>query len=101
MAAPTPAPEQNPNDVGTFVSGTAIGFVMASPTEVAAITRQMKSGSVGNLNRKFIDDLLAIKLLAPQESASLLIQPVPMIMNFVSSLRHELVMSYYLQQENR
>ena len=100
MAA-APTPEQNPNDVGTFVSGTAIGFVMASPTEVAAITRQMKLGSATNMSRKFIDDLLAIKLLAPQESAALLIQPVPMIMTFVSSLRHELVMSYYLQQENR
>lgn len=95
--ATTPA-EPNPNDVGTFVSTTAIGFVLATVEETAFITKQMKTGSVKDMTRRFIDDLLVIKLLAPTESAGLLIHPVPLIQNFVSGLKHELLMAYYLQQ---
>ena len=93
--------EPNPNDVGVFVSNVAVGFVLADPKLTALITKQMKTGSVKDMNRKFIDDLLTIKLLAPAESAELLIHPVPMIQGFVSGLRTELVMNYYLQQGER
>lgn len=99
MAA-TPT-EANPNEVGTFVSQTAIGFVLASPEETARLTRQLKTGSVTDMTRQFVDDLLAIKLLAPTESAGLLIHPMPMIQSFVRTLRQELVMGYYLQQGER
>lgn len=101
MVATPPAPESNPNNVGVFVASTAIGFVLANPTDAARILKQLKTGSAKDMNRKFVDDLLAIKLLAPTESASLLIQPVPLIQNFVAGLRQELVMAYYLQQGDR
>jgi hypothetical protein len=100
MAA-TPIPEANPNEVGTFVSSIAIGFVLASPEETARIAARLKTGSVTDMTRLFVDDLLAIKLLAPTESAGLLIHPVPMIQTFVRTLRQELVMNYYLQQGER
>ncbi len=99
MAAPTPEP--NPNDVGTFISSTAIGFVLASPDETARYAKALHTGSVKDMNRTFIDNLLAIKLLAPTESESLLIHPIPLIQTFVASLRQELVMAYYLRQEER
>lgn len=100
MAA-TPTPEANPNDVGTFVSQTAIGFVLASPEETLRLTRQLETDSVTDMTRQFVDDLMVIKLLAPTESAGLLIHPVPMIQSFVRTLRQELVMAYYLQQGER
>lgn len=99
-ATPTPA-TTNPNDVGTFVSTTAIGFTLAGPEAVARITRELKTGSVKDMTRRFVDDLMTIKLLAPTESADLLIHPVPLIQTFVSGLRRELVMAYYLQQGER
>lgn len=100
MAA-TPTPEPNPNEVGTFVSTTAVGFVQASPKEMLAIHKQLKLGSVKDMNRKFVEDLIAIKLLAPTESAGLLIQPAPLIQTFASRLRQELLMAYYLQQREQ
>lgn len=100
MATRTPQ-DPNSNDVGTFVSTTAIGFVLASAEETAAITKQMKIGSAKGMTRRFVDDLLVIKLLAPSESSGLLIHPVPMIQNFVSGLKNELLMAYYLQQGER
>lgn len=101
--APTPGPmaETDHNDVGVFVSNVPIGFVLASPADAARIQQQLKLGSVKEMTRQFVDDLIAIKLLAPTESAALLIQPVPLIREFVSSLRRELVMNYYLQQGDR
>lgn len=96
MAATPTTP--NPNDVGIFVSPTAIGFTLASPETMARVMKQLKTGSVKDMNRTFVNDLMVLKLLAPTESADLLIHPVPLIQTFVSGLRQELVMAYYLQQ---
>lgn len=98
---PTPATETNPNDVGVFVSNTAIGYVLADPVDAARMTQALKNGSVAEMDKRFVNNLLILKLLAPTESAELLIYPVPMIRDFVATLRQELVLSYYLRQEDR
>lgn len=88
------------NNVGTFVTSAAIGFVQANPADMVALNAALKANG-SKLTKRFLDNLLTIKLLAPTESQDLMIQPTPQIEQFVASLRSNLVLKYYFTEVTR
>ena len=100
---PTPTPPEAPqpanvNDVGVFVSLIPVGYREPAHDEVRRIqdyARQLTQGTDVSLLR----NLLMIKLLAPQESADLIIYSVPMAAEFIGRLRTTLAMRYYTMGE--
>lgn len=95
--APTPAPKRDFNDVGTFVSSVAVGFVLATERDMVQINQALRANG-SKLTKTFLDNLLTIKLLAPDESRDLMIQPTSQIQSFVSSLRQGLLLKYYFME---
>jgi len=94
--APTPAPilEPNTNDVGLFVSTTPIGYLEPN-AEVAKRILSHVQALTKEVSRHFLQDLLTIKMLVPEESKDLVIYNVPMAVDFIGRLREQLVMKYY------
>ena len=100
MAARRTSQQQTPPatemvELGTFVSATPVGYVACSAQEIEAITRLIRHTTVGEVNKAFFNNLLIIKTLAPEASRDLLVYPTPMVIDFVSKLRHRLALTYY------
>ena len=92
----TPAqPTAQPTDPGVFVSNIPVGFVAPSPEDIARIDRLMRSLPTSATDARFFNNLLTIKMLAPEESRELLIYPSAMVVDFVNRLRQTLTMTYY------
>lgn len=91
----TPPTSPSPEEIGTFVSTTPIGFVTPTDTEVRAILRAARAPTLTD-GGAFYRDLLVLKQLAPEQTRNLLVYPAPMVLRFVNQLRDRLVMQYYL-----
>lgn len=95
MAARQQQPQAEPFDPGTFVSTIPVGYVNADPAERRRIDEMMRALPQTEISRPFLHNLLMIKTLAPEQSRDLLVLPVPMVVDFVKTLKEKLVATYY------
>jgi hypothetical protein len=100
MADVTPTSDPIPRDLGIFVSTSPVGFLEPCPDTVQQIRAYLTTVSK-TIPRQMLNDLLVIKLLAPEASRDLVIYNLPMATAFLGQLRQQLVMAYYQEGETR
>ena len=89
---PQPAPDLN--NVGIFVTSLPFGYVEPS----AAVLAQIQTRLLGRATpptREFLQDLLTLKVLMPQESRELRIYTLPEAITIVRKMRQVAIRHYH------
>lgn len=94
QTTPVDAPE-SPMHPGIFITTTPIAYLEPPAATIQAIQAQLKSLTVV-IPQSLLRDLLTIKLLAPEESKDLVVYNIPMAAEFITKLKNDLVMKYYM-----
>ena len=93
--ATPPTPATDANNPGIFISTTALGYVQAPAGVIAQINASLRA--LPAIPRQVLEQLLTIKLLAPQESRELVIYNVPEAVKMINEVRAALSRRYYEQ----
>lgn len=86
--------EPDINDVGTFVTKVAIGYVLPPEEAVGRILHALQR-MAPQPSQRMLRDLLTIKLLVPRESAEVVIYGIPEVAHYIHQTREALVQRYY------
>lgn len=87
-------PQSNSNDVGVFIDNKPYGYVSASPATIKRVLSHFKDAMRVAPNKQTLQDLLTIKMLAPEESKELKIYNISQAIAYISDIREALVTNY-------
>mgnify|MGYP001589827344 CR=1 FL=1 len=86
-------PSQDSNNVGLFVTASLIGYKEPSRDMVTRIHEALRASQT-TIPPQLLQDLITIKLLAPNASKDVMICAIPSAMEMIATLKDILVRSY-------
>jgi hypothetical protein len=92
---PSPTVTSTETPIGTFVNSACVGYV-EPPADVVEQIRARVSALSTSLPRPFLTSLVTLKILAPEESALLMIYAGPEAVKAVNRVAKRLAQRYYI-----